>query len=116
MAEAEKEVYVVEDIPVGELMPRASAWKEGGWRLCQIHSVRTKTGYELTYSFAKDYALQNLRITLGEQESVPSLTVIYPCAWMYENEIAELFGVDIQNIRMNFHKKLYKLNVETPFK
>lgn len=116
MAEVEKVFYMVEDVPLGELMPRASAMKDYGWRLCQIHSVRTKTGYELTYSFAKEYDLNNLRVTVGETEAVPSITVIYPCAWMYENEIAELFGVNIKNIRMNFNRKLYKLNVETPFK
>lgn len=116
MANIEKVFYLVDDVPVGELMPRVSALKGYGWRLCQIHSVRTKTGYELIYSFAKEYDLSNLRITVGETEAVPSITVIYPCAWMYENEIVELFGVNIKNIRINFQKKLYKLHVETPFK
>lgn len=112
----ESTFFMIEDIPVGELMPRCAAMKSYGFRLCQIHSVRTKTGYALTYSLAKDYDLCNLRITVGETEAVPSITAIYNCAWMYENEITELFGVNIKNIKLSFNRKLYKLNVEAPFK
>lgn len=112
----EKIFYHIEDIEVGELMPRCAMLKSYGWRLCQIHSVRTEGGYELTYTLALDYDLHNFKIKVTEDEAVPSLTPIYACAWMYENEIAELFGVNIKNILMNFEKKLYKLNVETPFK
>ncbi|MCD8367604.1 MAG: NADH-quinone oxidoreductase subunit C [Clostridiales bacterium] len=111
-----KLTYNVDDIDIGELMPRCAAYKGYGWRLCQIHSVRTKIGYELTYSLAKDYELHNFRVTVEETEEVPSITPIYACAWMYENEIAELFGVNIENIRLNYDRKLYKLNVQTPFK
>lgn len=116
MAEVEKVSFGVEVIPLGGLLPTASALRARGWRLCQMHAVRTKAGYELTYSFAKEYDLYNLRVTIEEEDPVPSITPIYACAWIYENEIVELFGVNIEDIRMNYQKKLYKLSVETPFK
>lgn len=106
----------IEEIEVGALMPRCAALKSGGWRLCQIHSVRVPGGYELTYTLAKDYALHNFRLKVGEEEEIPSITPIYGCAWIYENEIAELFGVNIVNILTSYDRKLYKLKVETPFK
>ncbi len=111
-----KAKYQLENIEVGELMPRCSLLKSGGWRLCQIHCVRTPGGYELTYSLAWEYDLMNFKLTIPEDGEVPSVTPIYACAWMYENEIAELFGVNITNILRNYEKKLYKIHIETPFK
>lgn len=108
--------YTIEEIQVGELMPKCAALKSQGWRLCQIHAVRTQSGYELTYTLAKDYDLHNYKLVIGEETVVPSITPVYSCAFLYENEIAELFGVNIENILMSYDKKLYKLHVETPFK
>lgn len=108
--------FRIEDIEVGDLMPRCAMLKSCGWRLCQIHCVRTPEGYELTYTLANGYDMHNFRITVEEEKAIPSITSIYTCAWIYENEIAELFGVNIQNILMSYDRKLYKLHVETPFK
>lgn len=108
--------FHIEDIEEGELMPRCAMLKSQGWRLCQIHSVRIPGGYELTYTLANGYDMHNFKIKVEEGAAVPSITPIYACAWIYENEIAELFGVDIKNILMSYDRKLYKLCVETPFK
>lgn len=114
---AQENVYFnLEEIELEELIPRCAMLKSYGWRLCQIHAVRIKGGYELTYTLAKDYEMHNFKVTIGEEESVPSLTPCFACAWMYENEIVELFGANIQGIRMNYEKKLYKIHVDTPFK
>lgn len=109
-------LFQMETIEVGELMPRCAMMKNYGWRLCQIHSVRIPDGYEVTYTLAKDYDLYNFKVVVGETEAIPSITPIFSCAWMYENEIVELFGVNIKNILRNYQKKLYKIHVETPFK
>ncbi len=108
--------FILEEIEAQELIPRCAMLKNCGWRLCQIHAVRIQGGYELTYTLAKDYDLQNFKVRLGDEEAVPSLTPCFACAWMYENEIVELFGANIQGIQMNYEKKLYKIHVDTPFK
>lgn len=53
---------------------------------------------------------------MGEEEPVPSITQIYPGAFLQENEAAELFGVRIENIDGDYHGKLYRIAGETPFK
>ena len=45
-----------------------------------------------------------------------SITQIYPCAFLQENEAAELFGVHIENITMDYKHKLYRIEADTPFK
>ena len=45
-----------------------------------------------------------------------SITDIFPAAVLYENEIKELFGVDIQCISLDYNRKLYDISAETPMK
>ncbi len=86
------------------------------WRMVQICAVRTEGGYELSYSFAKDYDMETLRLCVSEDETVPSITQIYPCAFIHENETAELFGVKIESLEPDYQEKLYRIDRETPFK
>ena len=58
---------------------------------------------ELTYSFDLDSRLSNLRLLLPAVEThLPSISSIYGCAVLYENEIHDLFGVTFQTA-CNWH-------------
>ena len=35
--------------------------------------------------------------------------------FLYENEMKELFGVNIQMINLDYNNKLYRINEEAPF-
>ncbi len=71
---------------------------------------------ELSYSFDKDYDLLTLRVMTDTEERISSISVMYPFAFLYENEIKELFGVRIKDISVDFNNTLYKIPVKTPFK
>ena len=86
-----------------------------GHRLVQIGCSTLANSYELTYSFDKEYRLRNLRITVTPDEPVPSISVIYPNAFLYENEIHDLFGVVITHISVDYRGTLYKTAIGTPF-
>ena len=86
-----------------------------GYRLVQIGCSTLESGYELNYSFDKDYRFKNLRITVAPGEEVPSISVIYPNAFLYENEIHDLFGVPIKNITIDYRGTLYQTAIKTPF-
>ena len=47
---------------------------------------------------------------------MPSITQIYPGAFLQENEAAELFGVPIEGMVQDYHDRLYRIAEETPFK
>ena len=49
-------------------------------------------------------------------EAVASITLIYPCAFLQEIEAEQLFGVKIKTIKPDYKDKLYRIDVETPFK
>ncbi|MBS4917269.1 MAG: hypothetical protein KHZ93_06810 [Clostridiales bacterium] len=45
-----------------------------------------------------------------------SISNIYEPAFLYENEITDLFGVPIQLISPDYKGKLYRIEQQTPFK
>ena len=86
-----------------------------GYRLVQIGCSTLQSGYELNYSFDKDYRFKNLRITVAPGEEVPSISVIYPNAFLYENEIHDLFGLVVKDIAIDYGGSLYRTAIKTPF-
>ena len=90
--------------------------KFAGYHLIQQCATRIPDAYELIYSFGKDLEMKNLKITLPEDQEISSITSIYPCAFIYENEMHDLFGVQIKMINIDYKGKLYRTAIETPFK
>ena len=53
---------------------------------------------------------------LPEDQEISSITSIFPCAFIYENEMHDLFGIQIKMINIDFEGKLYRTAIEAPFK
>ena len=106
----------IEPITMAEFMPQVIRFKMDGWRVAQLCAVRLPDGYELSYSFSKGYTMRTLRLTIGTDDTVPSITQVYPGAFLQENEAAELFGVKIESIQGDYHDTLYRIARPTPFK
>ena len=103
-------------ITMDQFLPTVIRYKLEERRRVQINACRIEGGYELSYSFASGYNMDTLRLTVQEDELVSSITQIYPCAFMQENEAAELFGVKIENIDRDYNGRLYRIDRQTPFK
>ena len=112
-----RETYDLIEIAPEELTAKALDEKKKGAHLVQISSVRIEKGFELSYSFAdKENHMVNYRIVIDEDYEMLSISDIFPPAFLYENEIAELFGVKINHINLDYGNKLYRIDVEAPFK
>lgn len=107
---------VLEEIQLGELLPKVMEKKNAGLRLSQACAAFIDNKYELSYSFSNDktYELVTLRVVIDTDEEVPSITDIVPQAVFYENEMKELFGVKIQMIALDYKNKLYRIEAEAP--
>ena len=106
-----------EIVPIGknDLVGRVAQFFAEGYRLVQISCNTLPSAYELNYSFDKDYRFKNLRVTVAPDEEMPSISVIYPNAFLYENEIHDLFGVPVKNIVIDYGGTLYRTAIKTPF-
>ena len=102
-------------ITSAELLPSAIGYRQRGWRLVQICAVTVENGYELSYSFAMNYDMETLRVCVATEDEVTSISEVYGAAFLYENEIRELFGVHITHISTDFHDRLYRIHTKTPF-
>ena len=109
--------HVLVEIEPGTLLGHVMSQKNKGRRLSQICCAYSNEKIELSYSFADDetYEYINLRMVIDKDTSVCSITELYPYAFLYENEMKELFGVDIRMINMDYNQKLYRLHDEAPF-
>jgi ech hydrogenase subunit D len=105
-----------EEIPVDTLLARVGALHQQNQRLVQIGATRLPDQLELTYSFDLEGRLTNLRLHLPAAEArVPSITSIYWCAFLYENEIHDLFNLQVEGMAVDFHGHLYNTAIKFPF-
>lgn len=98
-----------------ELVGIAAGLFAEGHRLVQISCTTLESSYELNYSFDKNYRFQNLRFTVTQDEEIQSISVIYPNAFLYENEIHDLFGLTVKNMTVDYHGTLYHTAIKTPY-
>jgi ech hydrogenase subunit D len=88
-----------------------------GYRLITVTCVDNGDGTkDLLYHFDKELAMKHARITMGKGDEIPSISGIYFCAILVENEIKELFGVNIKNIAVDYggHMLLNDDELEAP--
>jgi ech hydrogenase subunit D len=106
----------IELISVDQLRDKVRVLHEQGQRLVQISATRLPDSVELTYSFDLNDRLTNLRLCLpGTDTHLPSISSIYGCAILYENEIHDLFNVQVEGLTVDFKGNFYKTAVKFPF-
>ncbi len=106
----------VELIAVEALITRVQELRQRKARLVQISATRLPDQFELTYSFELGQVLTNLRVHLpATAPRVPSISPVYWCAFLYENELRELFGVAMVGIAVDLHGQLYQTAERIPF-
>ncbi|MBI5380761.1 MAG: NADH-quinone oxidoreductase subunit C [Opitutae bacterium] len=87
-----------------------------GYRLVQIGATTLGETIELNYSFDRAGTLLNLRLQLPAAAAhVPSISSVYWCAFLYENEIHDLFRVHVEGIAVDYQGKFYQTTVPFPF-
>jgi len=104
-------------IKIDELVAKTTEMKNKGCRLVQIGCTKTGEGiYEINYTFDIQYNFYNYRIIVENSNSIPSIQSLYSGAFIYENEISELYDIEVTGMLVDFKGKLYKVSVENPFK
>ncbi len=102
-------------VALGDLVREVEGLQAGGYRLVQIGCTDIGGSYEVNYSFDRDYRFKNLRLTLGPDTEVPSISGIYWGAFVYENEMHDLFGIPVVGINIDFKGTFIKTVEKYPF-
>ena len=105
-----------EDIAATTIAGTAGRLAGEGYRLVQLTCVKGGEGrLDLIYSFDRAYELTSCKVSVAPGESVSSITASYPGAYLYENEIGELFGIKFEGLSVDFKGTLYDSLIHTPF-
>ncbi|MHB1007245.1 MAG: NADH-quinone oxidoreductase subunit C [Chloroflexota bacterium] len=104
----------LERISLDELIPRVSALAKEGWRLVTLTACDIGGAFEVLYHFDRDLVLSNLSITIPAGQKLPSITGAYLCAFLVENEIADLFGLEVEGLPIDFHSHLVLASAAAP--
>lgn len=103
------------EIGPGDLVPEVLELKHQDYRLVQICATTVEQGFELLYSFGKEYDLVCLRVAIPEGTEITSISDIFAPAFLYENEIHDLFGIQINLITIDYKGHLYHIDQKAPF-
>jgi len=102
-------------ISVGDVVAKAEEAKKSGHRLVQVGCTKIGDDFEILYVYDKDYALLSYRITVKADTIIPSITGVYWGAFVYENEIHDLYGLTVTGINIDFKGTFYKTAIKHPF-
>ena len=108
-------LQTTKSIEVSRLIGEVETLKNAGYRLSAISCVKVGEVYEINYSFDKEYELENLRITVTLDTEVPSITGMYWGAFVYENEMHDLFGIQVRGMNIDFKGTFIKTAIKYPF-
>jgi len=99
----------VEPVALDALLPEVQKRFDQGLRLVALTAVENKPDatFDVFYHFDKDLSATHLKLTVPKETAVPSISGIYFAALLPENEIKDQFGVNFQNIVIDFGCTLY---------
>ena len=109
------EPQTIVPIGVGEVVQKAEQAKKDGCRLVQIGCTKIGDDFEIIYVYDKDFALLNYRITVKQDAIIPSISGAYFGAFVYENEIHDLYGIHVSGMNIDFKGTFYRVAVKHPF-
>ncbi|MDF2523687.1 MAG: hypothetical protein K0R31_1328 [Clostridiales bacterium] len=91
------------EISKGQLLNMAQKMMYTGYRFVTATCVDNGSGIiDVTYHFDKDLEMKHFRIKVEKDEEVPSISSIYFCAVLVENEMKELFGLNVSGMIIDY--------------
>ncbi len=103
-------------INADELVSQVEKLKNSGHRLIQICCAKIADIIEVNYSFDINYSFSNLRVILPSSgPRIDSVSAVYLQALLYENEMHDLFGVEVKNMAIDYKGTFYRTSIKTPF-
>lgn len=96
----------VEYISLDELLPRVKQFAAEGARLITLTCCDTGGGFEVLYHFDQGLRMRHLSVNVPTGSKLPSISSVYLCAFLVENEIRDLFGLEVEGVAIDFKGRL----------
>ena len=97
-----------QEISVEGLPALSERMQTEGHRFVQVLAVNTEAGIDVQYTFMKHGVLEVFTIKgVTPEIPLPSITDRFIAAFVFENEIHDLFGVNVRDIAIDFGGNFY---------
>jgi hypothetical protein len=80
-----------------------------------VPEAETPCVFEIAWAFARGTEFETVREQIASGDQIPSISEFFGAAFLYENEIRELFGIDVTGIGLDLGGQLYKTATKIPF-
>jgi len=116
MSEKKYKIQDIRNIAPVDLLSQVRDIKDDGYRFVQLCGTKKEEGYEILYSFDKEHVLLNLRLIISDEDEVESITKEYWPAFIYENEVHDLFDITFKHNALDYGGNFFKTAEPYPWK
>jgi NADH:ubiquinone oxidoreductase subunit C len=95
-----------ESVTTTTIVERARELFQNNYRFITATCLDCGDHLEVLYHFDKDMKMQHVRLLVAKGQEVPSLSSVYLCAFIIENEMKELFGLNVTGLAVDYQGKL----------
>ena len=100
--------FEAKTIALDKLRDEVRAFYDAGYRLVTLsQTVVDENTLALYYHFDKAHIMEHLRVDARRNTPVPSISDIYFCALLVENETQDQFGVTFDGLVLDYKGALY---------
>lgn len=82
--------------------------KQAGYRFVTLSTVELDDGStDILYHFDKDMELSHFRLNVPKDTIIPSISGVYFSAFLAENEVKDLAGLEFEGLVVDYNRTLY---------
>ncbi|MGE5561145.1 MAG: NADH-quinone oxidoreductase subunit C [Chloroflexota bacterium] len=94
-------------VTLADLLDRVAGCKRDGFRFVTCTGLRSGDGIDVIYHFDRDYKMQHLRLHVQPGSELPSISPVYPGAFLAENELQDFLGLKVTGLPIDYHGHLF---------
>ncbi len=94
------------EITRDELLEAVAGKLPQGYRFVTLTCLDAGDAFDVIYHFDRDYQLSHLRLRLPKGQTLPSISSMVFSAVIVENEIKDLFGIEVTGMKLDYGGKL----------
>ena len=95
-------------ITMENLVAEVGAMKQAGYRFVTLSTVQLEDGStDILYHFDKEMVLSHFRLNVPADTTIPSVSGVYFSAFLAENEVKDLAGLEFDGLVVDYNRTLY---------
>ena len=93
------------------LLDEAAKIRFAGYKLVTLSCVELDAStVDILYHFDREFQLRHFRVSTPRNTVIPSISPIFPAAFLVENEIQDLFNIAFSDLSIDFKRTLFLEN------